>query len=87
MTTLQQVINGGYCIGCGACAALDTSIRIDFDTAGRLQAVLPHDRVPTDAATGACPFTGIGPDENAQARDLITAPGILQDGRNGRYLA
>lgn len=89
MTTtgsLEQVVGGGFCIGCGACAGLDRGITIDFDDIGRLQARLPEGRAPTHVATAACPFSGAGPDEDAIARELYTAPGIVEDARIGRHL-
>jgi coenzyme F420 hydrogenase subunit beta len=85
--TLAQVVAGGYCIGCGTCAALDRNIRIGFDEIGRLQAVLPQGRSPSGVATAACPFTGAGLDEDALARALFTDPGIKADVRIGRHLA
>jgi coenzyme F420-reducing hydrogenase beta subunit len=84
---LQDVIDGGYCIGCGGCAALDPNIVMGFDDTLRLQARLAQDHAPTDAAVQACPFTGAGPDEDALARDLFTDPAIVADGRIGRHLA
>jgi len=85
--SLDRVVQGGYCIGCGACAALDSSISMRFDDTLRLQARLPEDRAPDQAAVLACPFTGRGPDEDALARDIFTDPGIVEDGRIGRHLA
>ena len=85
--SLKQVINGGYCVGCGACAALDRDISVRMDDIGRLQAVLPEGQVPARAATAACPFTGVGPSEDALAQDLFTTPGLREDTRIGRYLA
>lgn len=84
---LKDVVDGGFCIGCGACAALDTGISIGFDDIGRLQARLPEGRAPSQVATQACPFSGAGPDEDAIAGDLYTAPGIVEDARIGRHLA
>lgn len=84
---LQKVVRGGYCIGCGACAALDTRIAVGFDDCGRLQARLPEDYGPDTSAVSACPFSGAGPDEDKLASDLFVAPGIVEDARIGRHLA
>src|SRR6056297_2723313 len=85
--TLAQVIKVGYCVGCGACAALDRGIGIGFDDIGRLQAVPPEKRPPSSEATAACPFTDAGPDEDALAHELFTDPAIRKDNRIGRHLA
>ena len=85
--TLSDVIEGGYCIGCGACAALDSSISMGFDDTLRLQARLSDGCTPNPAAVQACPFTGDGPDEDALAREVFTDPGIVEDGRIGQHLA
>lgn len=84
--TLRQVVDGGYCVGCGACAGLDPRIGIGFDAERRLVARLPSG-APSDAATAACPFTGVGPDEDALGEAIYHAPGIVEDVRIGRHLA
>lgn len=84
---LRQVVEGGYCVGCGACAALDSNIAIGFDDTLRLQARLPQDRTLDRAAVQACPFTGEGPDEDVLALDLFTDPAVAADERIGRHLA
>lgn len=84
---LRQVVDGGYCIGCGACAALDPDITVNFDDAGRLQADLPDDRLPSYPAVASCPFSGVGPDEDTLAQSLFADPTILKDARIGRHLA
>lgn len=84
---LKSVVDGGYCIGCGACSALDRAIDMSFDTDLRLQARLPRDRAPTQAAVKACPFTGAGPNEDVLATALFNDPSIAIDTRIGRYLA
>lgn len=85
--SLGDVINGGYCIGCGACAGIDPAVRMTMDREGRIVAVLPEGRDPSSAATAACPFTGAGPDETALARELYDATGMVEDARIGRHLA
>ena len=85
--SLDKVVTGGYCIGCGGCAAMDAGIRMEFDDLQRLQAVLPDDRTPTPAATAACPFADGNPDEDVLAGALFDAPEIRKDARIGRHLA
>lgn len=65
---MASVVSGGYCIGCGLCAAVDGSpLQMRLDETGAYQAEL---RDPLDTAGRAasvlevCPFSGEGPDEN-----------------------
>lgn len=83
---LQDVIDGGYCTGCGGCAALDPRIRIKFDDMQRLQAILPDDGGELRAAA-ACPFAEGSADEDEIAAEVFTAPNLRNDNRIGRYLA
>ena len=84
---LSRVIDGGYCVGCGACAALDPRIGIRFDDLQRLQAELPpDDEIPREAAA-SCPFSNGALDEDSLADTLFMRPGIIADTRIGRHLA
>lgn len=84
--TLRQVIEGGYCIDCGACAAADERIRVRMTPLGDLQAQLPLGWVDeqSPAAAAVCPFLP-GEDETAiAARVFGEAPHA--DARVGRYV-
>lgn len=74
---LRAVIEGGYCIGCGACAALPASgIGVALDQYGRY--VADSERSPLDfiaSVAEACPFTGVGPNETALATALFPEAG------------
>jgi len=83
---LEQVIDGGYCTGCGACAALDARIQMAFDDMQRLQAHLPDGTVARGAANG-CPFADEVADEDTLATELFSGPNLLQDDRIGVHLA
>lgn len=83
---LKKVVDGGYCTGCGGCAALDARIHMAYDDMQRLQAVLPEDG-GTAMAAWACPFAEGVPDEDLIATQTFQAPGLKEDGRIGRYLA
>lgn len=83
---LKKVVEGGYCVGCGGCAALDARIRMQFDDMQRLQAVLPEDGGTPEAAA-ACPFSDGSADEDTIAADSFAAPGLKPDSRIGRHLA
>ncbi len=73
--SLNRVIDGGYCIGCGACAALEGSpAQMAVTRLGTLQAVLPHRPPPCASAARAaavCPFSEGAADENELARPLF----------------
>jgi coenzyme F420 hydrogenase subunit beta len=68
----DTVVAGGYCIGCGACAAVERSpFEMTLDERGRWQARLRADATPAMLAAPVlevCPFSGRGPDEDDIAR-------------------
>jgi coenzyme F420 hydrogenase subunit beta len=74
-TLLETVINGGYCIGCGACASLPGSpLRMVWNRAGLLEATTPtgeagESDVPVNAV---CPFSDASIDEDRLAVDLFS---------------
>jgi len=74
---LRAVIEGGYCIGCGACAALpDSSVSVALDQYGRYVTGLEGSPANSlDSAAGLCPFTGVGPNETALATALFPQAG------------
>jgi coenzyme F420-reducing hydrogenase beta subunit len=60
---LSRVVDGGYCIGCGACAARPTgAVRMTMDPQGRFRAQASGD-APDDFA-GVCPFSGSSENED-----------------------
>jgi coenzyme F420-reducing hydrogenase beta subunit len=61
------VVEGGYCIGCGACAAVaEAPIAMEFDRLGRLQPRLTA--APNDApVVDVCPFSERSADEDVLA--------------------
>lgn len=83
---LQKVVDGGYCVGCGACAAFDHRINMVFDSSQRLVASLPEDG-STELATSACPFAEGNPDENQIADRLFPSEDHQSDSRIGKYLS
>lgn len=71
---IEQVIERGYCIGCGTCAALEPSrYRIELDRCGRYQATIKTvgSHQPTSIATRACPFSTQAPDEDSLSASFI----------------
>jgi coenzyme F420-reducing hydrogenase beta subunit len=72
MASLNQVIDGNYCVGCGACAVAQASpVTIAFDDEMRLQAKIAGE-APRELAK-VCPFSGEGADEDAIAAPLYGA--------------
>ncbi len=59
---LHDVIDGGYCIGCGACKAVDPTVSIGFDEYGRYQAAASEAGAKV---LNVCPFSNEGMDEDA----------------------
>ncbi|MFN6468545.1 MAG: Coenzyme F420 hydrogenase/dehydrogenase, beta subunit C-terminal domain [Nostoc sp. SerVER01] len=70
---LETVIDGGYCIGCGACAAISGSpLKMQLDEYGKFQATIDRlvDRsVITNSVQSVCPFSNTSLNE-----DLISQP-------------
>ncbi|MEI7935608.1 MAG: Coenzyme F420 hydrogenase/dehydrogenase, beta subunit C-terminal domain [Verrucomicrobiota bacterium] len=65
---LETVVRGGYCIGCGACAAVARSpLHIITDDLGRYQAALKAKATATTMSCNVlsvCPFSDEGPNED-----------------------
>ena len=69
---LQNVVAGGYCIGCGVCAVREkSSLRIELDNDGKLQACAKKS-YGDDASNicAVCPFSGEGSDETLLGKSL-----------------
>lgn len=80
------VISGGYCVGCGSCAAVPESpIRMEMDAFGRLQAVVSDADAGTSdvQVASVCPFSDAADDEDRIAADLFSGVGARKDGRIG----
>lgn len=71
---LDTVVEGGYCIGCGVCAALpDSPIKIVWDEHGRYVAELADNGPsgPDYPVLSVCPFADGAPNEDALATELF----------------
>lgn len=68
--SIKNIIEQGYCIGCGSCSVLDTNISINKNNIGLLQAKLKEgvDHY-NDNSSDVCPF-GSTEDEDTIARSL-----------------
>lgn len=85
--TIRKVIDGGFCIGCGACTSVAPRIRVDFNDLGDLVAKLPADVTADELEAGSavCPFTD-GEDESAIARRVFGPRGTTWDDEIGMYI-
>jgi coenzyme F420 hydrogenase subunit beta len=83
--SIDRVIDGGFCIGCGACAALrPKDFSLDFTETGMFQAralSAPPDR--DGDVSQLCPMSGEGRDETAIASALW--PGLAGHEEIGRH--
>lgn len=74
MNDLNKIIDGGYCIGCGACAfAGNKSIEIIEDEYRQYQGRIKSEAKKTDldAALAVCPFSNEGPNEDAISKEVF----------------
>ncbi len=80
-TLTDTVINGGYCIGCGACASISGSpLKMRLDDYGRYVATSVEcpDHLSVDASIGmVCPFSDQAADEDKISQQLF--------GQHGKY--
>jgi coenzyme F420-reducing hydrogenase beta subunit len=86
---IKRIVEGGYCIGCGACsAAVDHAIAIVMDEYGKYQldisdlASLSEEAL--HKATYVCPFSDCGPDEDALG-ELLFSEARSFDSRIGYF--
>jgi coenzyme F420 hydrogenase subunit beta len=84
---IKAVIDGGYCIGCGACTVVIPQAKIAFNALGDLQAVLPANASIAELAAGSavCPFAD-GPNETDIAAKQFNEPTIRRDEEVGSFL-
>lgn len=71
----NTVVDGGYCIGCGVCAAVkDSPIEMKLDDYGRFQAKIASGKVDsavTDSINAVCPFSEAAIDEDKLGKELF----------------
>lgn len=88
---LSTVVAGGYCVGCGVCAAVPgAGLAMSMDDAGRYVPVEAGD-VGGDAAgygvLDVCPFTNAGANEDAIAEELFARGAVGRTAEIGFHLA
>lgn len=86
----STVIEGGYCVGCGACSSVaDARFSIRSDESGRKQALAKSDtdldRISAIDYEAICPFGAKASNEDEIAKNLFDQPSIKIDARAGRY--
>ncbi|PRD46854.1 Coenzyme F420 hydrogenase/dehydrogenase, beta subunit C-terminal domain [Sphingobacterium haloxyli] len=84
---LDTVINGGYCIGCGACAVVDGSpFEMKLDEYGLYKPVLNQNKVvdPNVKLLSVCPFSDRSLDENEIGN--IIYPDNIHNAHVGNYI-
>lgn len=72
-TLFENVVKGGYCIGCGVCALVkDSPIKINFDEFSKLQATTeePISNTLNEKLLTVCPFSGSSKNENIIGEEL-----------------
>jgi coenzyme F420-reducing hydrogenase beta subunit len=86
----NTVVQGGYCIGCGACASLpDSSINMTLDEYGHFVATLnPAADISNynSKVLDVCPFSDASPNEDEIAQELF-GENCLNHNRIGYHLA
>ena len=81
------VVASGCCIGCGACAAFDSGIRVKQDAYGRYVAARLSTESPANFTTArVCPFADGVPSESDLGEELFGAIGS-SDPHVGHYVA
>ncbi|MGB0240996.1 MAG: Coenzyme F420 hydrogenase/dehydrogenase, beta subunit C-terminal domain [Verrucomicrobiales bacterium] len=68
---IESVIEGGYCIGCGMCAAFDESLTMKLDSFGRLQAYKSSSDSISNISNVVCPFSNQAITESALADEFL----------------
>ncbi|WPJ95000.1 Coenzyme F420 hydrogenase/dehydrogenase, beta subunit C-terminal domain [Coraliomargarita algicola] len=67
---LTAVIDGGYCVGCGACAGVDQNVSIALNKDGMFQAKPSSSCSATSSAANVCPFADDVPNEDSLGKEL-----------------
>lgn len=81
----STVVESGYCIGCGACAALDPNIEMRFSEFGQYVAVAKDASSPSPIANRVCPFGDGNADEDEIGTELYGKNGT-SDSHVGHHL-
>lgn len=80
-TDVEKVVNGGFCVGCGGCAAIDSGINMRFSDTGVYVPIISE--VTNPKIDEVCPFSNKGPHENELAKPSL---GKSDEDKLGTYL-
>jgi len=84
---LAKVVNNGYCVGCGACAAASNGrIKMKLTEFGTYVASVEESEGWQSAPTSVCPFSDAGLNETEHAEQLFDAA-QQKDKHLGHYLS
>lgn len=87
---LGRIVDGGYCVGCGACSQASPALAMEKDEFGQYCVRQKEGTVLLASAESLiatiCPFSGDGPNEDELALDQY-GPSTTHDEDIGRYVA
>lgn len=79
----ETVVEGGYCVGCGACAAVaDSPITIKFDEYGKLKATLKNEaqnQFFDGEVEQVCPFSDKSKNEDELGKELFEKQAVYHE--------
>jgi len=81
-TDVEKVIDGGFCVGCGGCAAIDNGINMRFTDTGVYEPIISE--VTNPKIDEVCPFSNKGPHENELANPSLRKS---EEDKLGTYLS
>ena len=81
--TLPQVIEGNYCVGCGACAVASQNVSMELNEYGCFVPQIDLEE-NLEGAARVCPFTGQGINEDEIGAKFF-GPNLEHDSRIGFY--
>lgn len=64
--TINDVVDRGLCVGCGACAVVDSNVRLTRNQYGSMVAAIDANIVPGSIADRVCPFS-----DNSLNEDVV----------------
>jgi coenzyme F420 hydrogenase subunit beta len=81
---ITKVVEGGFCVGCGACAVVCDAITMKETQVGTFEPDLSRaDVAGLAAASAVCPFSSLSPDETAVGNALFAQEGGTFDPKTG----
>lgn len=89
MESISNVINGGYCVGCGACrVASNSNIKIHINELGYYNAdIETANSQDVDIANLVCPFSNQSDNEDVLGKKLFSSNIPFHDPRLGYFLS